>query len=194
MSVDSIIEGVVARESDAYTNRLADAGGPTKYGITLRTLSRWRKFPMTAADVQALTRSEAVTIYRWMYVEDPGFDALLSCHPLAKPIAEKVIDAGVLSGPGRSSEWLQRALNAFNRRGTDYLDLKVDGDCGPVTVSALRAYLTKRGRHGAEVFVEALQALQGEFLIGLAERRPPDEENIYGWFAHRVSLNSGAHP
>lgn len=193
MSVDSIIAGVVDRESEEYTNRAADAGGPTKYGITLRTLSRWRKFPMTAADVQALTRAEALTIYRWVFVENPGFDALLAAHPLAKPIAEKVIDAGVLSGPGRSSEWLQRSLNAFNRQGRDYADITVDGDCGPVTARALASYLTKRGRDGASVLIEALQALQGEFLIGLAEKRPPDEENIFGWFKHRVSLNTGDH-
>jgi lysozyme family protein len=191
VSVDSIIEGVVARESEKYTNDPNDAGGPTKYGITLRTLSRYRKFPMTAADVQALTRSEAVTIYRWVFVEDPGFDKLL---PFAKAIAEKLIDQGVLCNPLRASEWLQRALNAFNRQAKDYPDVKVDGDCGPATQRALASFLNLRGREGVTVLIEALQALQGAYLIDLAERRPTDETFTFGWFLNRVAFNPGVTP
>jgi lysozyme family protein len=191
VSIDAIIDGVVARESDKYTNDVNDSGGPTKYGITQRTLSRFRKFPATPADVQALTRADAVTIYRWVFVEEPGFDKILGAATLAKPIAEKVIDCGVLSGPGRATEWLQRALNSFNRQGKDYPDVDVDGDCGPGTQRALVAYLAKRGMQGMDVLIEALQALQGAFLIELAERRPKDEEYTFGWFLHRVSLHPG---
>lgn len=194
MSVDSIIDGVVARESEKYTNDPNDSGGPTKYGITLRTLSRFRKFTMTANDVQALTRKEAVEIYRWVFVDEPGFDKLLSAATLSKPIAEKVIDCGVLSGGPRATEWLQRALNAFNRQGKDYADVHVDGDCGPATIRALVSYLGKRGKDGVDVLIEALQALQGAFLIELAERRPKDEEYTFGWFLHRVSLHPGKNP
>jgi lysozyme family protein len=191
MSVDAIIDGVVARESDKYTNDPNDSGGPTKYGITLRTLSRFRKWTVTPHDVQALTRKEAVEVYRWLFVDDPGFDKLLGCATLAKPIAEKVIDCGVLSGPGRASEWLQRSLNAFNRQGKDYPDVDVDGDCGQATQRALVSYLNKRGQDGVKVLIESLQALQGAFLIDLAERRPKDEEYTFGWFLHRVRFNPG---
>lgn len=194
MSVDAIIEGVVARESEKYTNRATDSGGPTKYGITLRTLSRYRRFPMTAADVEALTRPEAVTIYRWVFVEEPGFDKLLGAATLSRPIAEKVIDCGVMAGPGRATEWLQRGLNAFNHQGKDYPDLKVDNDCGPATVRALVSFLAQRGKDGVTVLMEALQSLQGAFLIELAEQRPKDEDYTFGWFLHRVSFNPGKTP
>lgn len=194
MSVDSIIEGVVARESDQYTNNPADSGGPTKYGITLRTLSRYRRFPMSAADVQALTRKEALTIYRWMFVEEPHFDDLLSAATLSKPIAEKCIDIGVLCDPTRASTWLQESLNAFNRQAKDYADLHVDGDCGPATLRALVSYLAKRSRDGVTVLIEALQAKQGVYLLDLAARRPKDEEFAFGWFLNRVAFNPGAIP
>lgn len=189
MSVDSIIAGVIDRESDEYTNKPEDSGGPTKYGITLRTLSRWRKFQMTAFDVQALTRQDAATIYRWLFVEDPGFDKLLSCATLSKPIAEKCIDAGVLCSPRRASEWLQRLLNGFNRQAKDYPDIDVDGDCGPATQRSLVSFLSRRGRDGVKALIEGLQALQGAYLLELAERRPKDEEFAFGWFLNRVAFN-----
>jgi Co/Zn/Cd efflux system component len=36
------------------------------------------------------------------------------------------------------------------------------------------------------VLVAALNALLGEFLIDLAERRPKDEAFLYGWLKARV--------
>lgn len=188
MSIDSIIAGVIARESEKYTNDPNDAGGPTKFGITLRTLSAFRHFQMTAADVQAMTRSEAAIIYRWLYVERPGFDRILSAATLSPAIAEKCIDAGVLCGTQRSAEWLQRLLNALNRQGVDYQDIDVDGDCGPSTARALVSFLGKRGRDGVTVLIEGLQALQGEYLVTLTEKRKTDEEFLYGWLLNRVAL------
>jgi lysozyme family protein len=187
MSIDSIIAGVIDRESDKFTNDPNDSGGPTKYGITLRTLDAMRKAHVTVADVQALTRAEAEKIYRWKYVEKPGFDRLLG---ISKVIAEKVIDAGVLCGEQRSSEWLQRLLNALNRQGKDFDDLKVDGDCGPTTIAALRTFVVKREANGVLVLLEGLQALQGEYLIALAERRPKDEDYLFGWFLNRVAIGA----
>jgi lysozyme family protein len=191
VSVDAIIDGVVARESDQYTNDPNDSGGPTKYGITQRTLSRFRRFPATAADVQALTRKEAAECYRFVFVNEPGFDRILSAATLSKAIAEKCIDIGVLCSPLRASTWLQECLNAFNRQGKDYADLEVDGDIGPGTARALVSYLSKRGRDGVTVLIEALQAKQGVFLLDLSQRRPKDEEYTFGWFLNRVAFNPG---
>ena len=194
MSVDSIIDGVVARESDKFTNDVNDSGGPTKYGITQRTLAKFRRYPVTPADVQALTRKDAVEVYRFVFVDEPGFDKILSAATLSKPIAEKLIDTGVLCSPLRASTWLQESLNAFNLRGLHYPDLDVDGDVGPGTVRALVAYLSKRGRDGVTVLIEALQAKQGVYLLDLSQRRPKDEDYAFGWFLNRVAFNPGVAP
>jgi hypothetical protein len=50
----------------------------------------------------------------------------------------------------------------------------------------------RRGRDGVTALIEALQALQGTFLLELAERRPKDEEFAFGWFLNRVAFNPGA--
>lgn len=183
--VSAILVGVLEREGSAYTNNPADSGGPTKYGVTQRTLSRYRGRPVSAAAVEALTESEAFNVYHAMFVEAPGYAQVV---PLSEAIAEELVDTGVNSGPGRASEFLQRALNALNRNGRDYADVKVDGDLGPATLAALRAYLAKRGKEGETVMLRALNCLQGAFYIELAEKRPKDEEFAYGWLRNRVTI------
>ena len=53
MTVEQLIEDVIAREG-GYVAHPADTGGPTKFGVTRATLSRWRGHHVTAAAVQAL--------------------------------------------------------------------------------------------------------------------------------------------
>jgi len=181
--IDDIITGILRVEGAAYTDRAADAGGPTKYGITQRTLAAWRGHAVTPADVAALLEGEARRIYFDRYVQKPGFGHVLS---ISEQLGEELIDSGVNCGPGRAIEWLQRFLNVANRRGRDYPDIKVDGDLGPATMGALKAYLRTRGAKGVTVLLRGLNALQACHYITLAERRAFDEENLFGWMLQRV--------
>ncbi|MDT9096585.1 putative peptidoglycan-binding domain-containing protein, partial [Escherichia coli] len=90
-------------------------------------------------------------------------------------------------GPGVAASFLQRALNALNRGGGDYPDLAVDGRIGLATLAALGAFLQHRGRAGETVLLKAVEALQGERYLTLAERRPANEAFLYGWLADRLS-------
>lgn len=183
--IDAVIDGILRVEGAAYTDRASDAGGPTKYGITQRTLSDWRGVRVSAADVAALTEAEARSSYYNRYVVQPGFGFVLT---MSEAIGEELVDSGVNCGPGRAAEWLQRFLNVGNRRGRDYADIKVDGDVGPATLAALKAYLGKRGGQGETVLLRGLNALQGHHYITLAERRAFDEDNLFGWFLQRVEM------
>ena len=79
------------------------------------------------------------------------------------------------------------ALTALNRGGKDYPDLTPDGRIGERTLAALDAYLASRGKRGGEtVLLRALEALQGERYLRLAERRPANEAFLYGWLANRI--------
>jgi Predicted Peptidoglycan domain len=53
-------------------------------------------------------------------------------------------------------------------------------------VAALSTFLTKRAPHGEPVLMKALEALQGERYLDLAERRPANEAFLYGWLANRI--------
>src|SRR4029453_18092649 len=90
-------------------------------------------------------------------------------------------------GPTVAATFLQRALTALNRNGRDYADLTPDGRVGAQTLAALDAFLAARGQASGEtVLLRALEALQGERYLRLAERRPANEAFLYGWLANRI--------
>jgi lysozyme family protein len=89
-------------------------------------------------------------------------------------------------GPGVATTFLQRALTALNRRASDFPDLVPDGRIGPATFGALDAFLDLRGKGGEEVLMRALEAMQGERYLRLAEKRPANEAFLYGWLANRI--------
>ena len=100
--------------------------------------------------------------------------------------AAELFDTGVNMGTATATGFLQRALNALNREARDYPDIAPDGAIGPRTLSALDGLLAARGKSGETVLLRAMEALQGERYIALAERRPSQEAFLYGWLANRI--------
>lgn len=185
----NIIDKILEIEGPDYTDDEKDSGGPTKWGITQATLANYRKTPVTPADVENLTRAEAWNCYDWLYVSKPGFTNVI---PISEPIAGELIDTGVNCGSGVAILMLQRLLNALNDEGRLYRDLKVDGDLGQATLDALRAYLAARGTEGMLVLHKALNCLQGERYVDLAEKSVKNERFLYGWLRARVGLLAAA--
>jgi lysozyme family protein len=181
--IDAIISRVLVREGDKFTNDPNDSGGATKYGITQGALSRYLGRPALVADVQSLDASSAREFYFWQQVHEPEFDAITE---ISEPVGAEVIDTGTLCGPSRAASILQRCLNALNLGGKVYPDIAEDGDAGPATRAALRAYLAHRGSEGVPVLVAAMNCELGHFLLDLSARRPKDESFIYGWLRARV--------
>jgi len=69
----------------------------------------------------------------------------------------------------------------------DFADLVPDGRIGQRTLDAIGRYFEARGKRGGEtVLLRALEALQGERYLRLAERRPANESFLYGWLANRI--------
>jgi lysozyme family protein len=174
-----LIEQLLDREG-GYSNRPADRGGPTKFGIT-EAVARAHGYSGAMRD---LPRYEAAAIYKRLYWLRPRFDQVAK---RSEAVAEELFDTGVNMGPAVAATFLQRALSALNRDRTDYADLVPDGRIGPATLAALDTFLELRGKEsGQSVLLKALDALQGERYIRLAERRPANEEFLYGWLANRI--------
>lgn len=121
MELVEIINGIIAREGSIYTNRAADAGGPTKYGITLDTLSAYRGHQCSAADVQALTAQDATQIYSAMYVTKPGFDRITD-----PDLEALLVDAAVQHGSPVAVRMLQTAAG-----------VTADGNLGEASLAAV---------------------------------------------------------
>lgn len=178
MDIDELIGEVIDREGD-YSYRAGDRGGATRFGIT-EAVARQQGY--TGA-MRVLPHGEAVAIYRRLYWLRPGFDRIAD---LAPKLAAELFDTGVNMGPPVATDFLQRALNALNRGASDYPDIPVDGQIGAKTLAALNAFLKRRAPAGEMVMIKAVDALQGERYVRLAESRPADEAFLYGWLANRI--------
>ena len=178
MRIEELIDGVIGREG-GYSNHPADRGGATRWGITeaVARAHGWR------GAMRDYPREEAAAVYRRIYWLRPGFDRIAAHAPR---VAEELFDTGVNMGPAIAVGFLQRALNALNRGGSDYSDVPVDRRIGDRTVAALERFLARRGKDGEKVLVKAPEALLGERYVELAEQRPANEAFLYGWLAGRV--------
>jgi lysozyme family protein len=133
----------VLKHEGGYVDHPKDPGGATNMGITLATLRDWRERPVSKANVKALSRSEAMEIYRALYWNTVKGDDL----PAGVDYA--VLDFAINSGPDRAARYLQRIVGATQ-----------DGRIGPITLA-----LTKR-MDAAEV-INALCDARLAYLKGL---------------------------
>ena len=192
MDVDELIDSLIEREG-GFVNNPSDRGGPTCFGIT-EAVARAHGY---GGPLRQLPRAEAASIYRRLYWNRPKFDEVAK---RSAGLAAELFDTGVNMGPAVAVTFLQRALTALNRGGKDYADLTPDGRVGPATLAALDTFLATRGSSpavgvdggdqqrtsGETVLLRALEALQGERYLRLAERRPANEAFLYGWLANRI--------
>jgi lysozyme family protein len=179
IDVDRLIDGLIEREG-GYVANPADKGGPTCFGIS-EAVARANGY---RGPMRQLPREEAAAIYKRLYWLRPRFDEIARRSPR---IAAELFDTGANMGPAVAVTFLQRALTALNRGGKDYPDLVPDGRIGERTLAALDSFLNLRGKTSGEtVLLRALEALQGERYLRLAERRPANEAFLYGWLANRI--------
>lgn len=161
--VNALIDAILVREGDRYTNRAADRGGPTKYGITQATLAKYRGHPVSAADVAALTEAEARAIYLRAYIDDPEFDHIDDAH-----LRGLLVDSGVQHGPARAVRWVQRAVG-----------VKVDGVLGPISLGAINI------ANAITLYMRVL-ARRVRFYGEIISADHTQAENAAGW-ANRVA-------
>lgn len=143
-----------------YVNAKTDRGGPTKYGITHKTLAAHRGVKsVTAAQVKAMTLAEAEAIYRKSYWVQSGGDVL----PVGLDYA--AFDFGVNSGPGTAVRILQRVVGATQ-----------DGEIGKQTLAAVNGY-----PGGIVKLIRAYCAARMDYLEGLTNPKTGFPVNGRGW-------------
>ena len=177
---DELIDEIIKIEG-GYSKNPNDSGGETIWGVTSAVA---RQYGYTGV-MSKMPVEIAKEIYRRKYWNVLKLDEIEKISP---SIVKELLDTGINQGTGRAAEYLQIALNAFNRQGRDYTDVLADGDIGPATIAALRGFIWKRGAIGEIVLLRSLNCLQGAFYINLSYQRQKDEDFVYGWILNRVTI------
>lgn len=158
------IAAILAREG-GYVDHPADRGGPTKYGITMRTLAAWRGHPVTKEDIRNLTEDEAARIYEQRYLKAGRLDRIADSQ-----LQELVLDCAVHHGMTRAIRLLQQALGVAD-----------DGIFGPQTERALA-----QAEKGS--LVARLVRRRCLFMAEIVRRDPTQAAFIVGWINRATSF------
>lgn len=168
-----MIQRMIAREG-GYADVAGDAGGCTKYGITLATLRLARRMAtLTCEDVRGLGEDDAAAIYQRLYLDQPG----ISVVP-APALRELLFDAAVQHGPDEALRdgkfycvgWLQAAVGAAE-----------DRVLGPQTLAKVKAADPRAAF--AAVYRRRLR-----FYVGIVARAPAQAKFLDGWMARMGEL------
>ena len=168
-----IISAVIGTEGD-YSNHPSDKGKETMYGITEAVARKhgWQ------GPMKMLPRSLAIEIYGKEYWDKLCLDEIYRHSPI---LAANLVDLGVNAGTGSAGKYFQRTLNVMNGRQRYYQDITVDGNIGPSTMRAFKAYFNRRGEKGLVILNMAINCWQGVHYMLAAERREPNEDFAFGW-------------
>lgn len=142
------------------TRTTGDRGGVTKWGISSRA--------HPGVDVAALTRDEAVAIYRSDYWDT------MHCDELPTGLDLVAFDAAVHVGVDRATRLLQAALG-----------VTVDGEIGPETLAAA-------AKLDASAAVNRLLAGRCEHVADLCTLSPNQKPFRRGWFIRLLKVREEA--
>ena len=179
VNVDALIEALLDREG-GYVDHPADKGGPTCFGIT-EAVARAHGY---AGPMRQLPRADAV----------PSIGGFIGCgrdwtrlRAGAEGGRGAVRHRGQHGPGGRCDLPPARAHRAQSRRqGLSRPDTGRTHRPGDAGARSTRSWPLRGRRSGETVLLRALEALQGERYLRLAERRPANEAFLYGWLANRI--------
>lgn len=156
--VERMIDDILRREG-GFVNHPNDRGGPTRFGITLRTLGKWRRTGVDAEDVRNLGIEEAEAIYRANYFTGPKI------HLLPERLQPLMFDMSINHGPATAVKLLQRTLNDAG------FGCSVDGGIGEETVRCAKAAEAALAQQLVNRLVEQRVALYRAIVAGDASQK-----------------------
>lgn len=152
---------MVLKQEGGYVHDPDDAGGETNFGISKRS------YP--DVDIKALTREDAIALYRRDFW-NPMYASILA-QPLATKILELTIHCGVEAGV----RLVQQAMRAL---GDPVVN--VDGRFGPQTLQAVRL-------EEPRALLAAMRVEQCRRYLKIVEATPDQQKFFLGW-ARRAML------
>jgi len=161
-----MIDAILAREG-GFVDHPADDGGPTKYGITQKTLSAYLGYSAMRSDVENLSEDLARDIYESRYYLGPRIDRL------PQDVQPFVLDSAVNHGPRRAIKFVQSVCNQAGCKP----QIDEDGVMGPGTRRAVEWAHASMG----EYFLKALIEERKNFYYLIVRARPSQKVFFNGW-------------
>lgn len=165
MLLDNMLDDVIAKEG-GYVNHPADKGGPTNWGITQKTLSKYLEKVVSIEEVKGLDIETAKDIYELRYYRAPKIDRL------PPPIQHFAFDCAVNHGPRRAIKFVQQVCH-----DAGFGPLIVDGLMGPKTKAQAFACYEELQDWMLLALIEERQM----FYVSIVERNPSQEVFLKGW-------------
>lgn len=158
------------KHEGGYVDDPLDAGGATKYGITLNV---WKKRgydknkdgKIDKEDVKLLTKEDALKIAKEDYWDPIKGDDINN-----QSIAEFIFDWGYNSG-----------IKTAIKKVQEIVGVPVDGIVGPVTLKAINQYPPK------ELF-NKLKKSRENFYLAIVRNRPSQKKFLKGWLNRNNSF------
>ena len=172
MNIEKLIEDVIGREG-GFVDRRADHGGPTNFGITLKTLDSVTGVRNNANSLRNIDIQTARDIYRTRYYFLPGINNLPSF------IQDFILDMAVLHGPMSAIKLLQDVLIDYG-----FLVGDRDGIIGKKTIAASNLAVKLGWRRLINTLVDR-RVLRYKSIVKLDNSQACFEE---GWIARAESF------
>ena len=158
-NINDIAQEILNAEG-GFVNDPDDPGGPTNYGVTLKTLNKLgldlnQDKRVDIADLKQLSSTQAVQIFVQDYFYKPQIDQLP--HMLHAPVFDSYVNAG-----SHAVKVLQRTLILFD------MEITVDGLIGPITIVATQM----AARRAPDHLVDAYGIERVNYYLSLADARP----------------------
>ena len=141
--INDIAQEILNAEG-GFVNDPDDPGGPTNYGVTLKTLERLghdlnQDGRVDIADLKKLSSTQAIQIFVQDYFYKPRIDQLP--HMLHARVFDMYVNAGT-----HAVKVLQRALILFD------MEITVDGVIGPITIAATQTAARRAPDHLVDAY------------------------------------------
>ncbi len=164
--INKMIDDILRREG-GFVDHPSDRGGPTKFGITLKTLSNYIGRAALRSEVESLSEDVARDIYERNYLVGPRIDRLPDA------IQPFIFDCAVNHGPRTAIKFVQSVSNQAGYEPP----LEVDGAMGPNTRKAAEWAQDQMG----DFFLKALIEERRNFYLTIVDARPTQKVFLKGW-------------
>jgi len=166
--------GLILEHEGGYVNHKADRGGPTNFGVTIATYSKWLGREATIDDVKNMTVETAREIYETQYLTGPRI------HTLPEPYPQVLIlDMAINHGPRNAIKMLQRTTNLAG-----FGPVSVDGIMGPGTRGSVERAQDAMGNYFQNAIVEE----RIKFYHRIVERNSSQKVFLKGWLRRANSF------